>query len=49
LPLLLVSGLDYEERALEGRAAGAADYIRKGRIELDLAEALLAVSPRARA
>ena len=44
--MVLISGLDYEERALEGRAAGAADYVRKGRIEADLAQAILSVAPR---
>jgi DNA-binding NarL/FixJ family response regulator len=46
LPVVLISGLDYEEGALEGRAAGAADYVRKGRIELDLTQAILTVALR---
>jgi DNA-binding NarL/FixJ family response regulator len=49
LPVVLISGLDYEEGALEGRAAGAVDYVRKGRIEADLAEAILTVAPRQQA
>lgn len=36
LPVLAISGHDYEERALEIRAAGAADYIRKARVEDEL-------------
>ncbi|HEY8030599.1 MAG TPA: response regulator transcription factor [Gaiellaceae bacterium] len=36
LPVLAISGHDYEERALEIRAAGAADYIRKARLEDEL-------------
>ena len=36
LPVLAISGHDYEERALEIRSAGAADYIRKARLEDEL-------------
>jgi two-component system, NarL family, nitrate/nitrite response regulator NarL len=36
LPVLAISGHDYEERALEIRAAGAADYIRKARLDDEL-------------
>ena len=42
LPVVLVSGYDYEERAAEVAEAGAADYIRKGRIQDDLLSVLLA-------
>lgn len=45
LPVLAISGHDYEERVLEIRAAGAADYVRKARLEDELlvvAAALLA-------
>jgi CheY-like chemotaxis protein len=41
-PVLLISGLSYDERAAEALNAGAADYIRKGRITTDLPNALLA-------
>jgi DNA-binding NarL/FixJ family response regulator len=47
LPIVLISGLDYEEGALEGRDAGASDYVRKGRLELDLGEAILAAARQA--
>ena len=47
LPIVAVSGHDYEERVLEIRAAGADDYVRKARLEDELADALLAlVRPR---
>jgi CheY-like chemotaxis protein len=43
LPVIAISGHDYEERVLEIRAAGAVDYVRKARLEEDLPEALAAV------
>jgi CheY-like chemotaxis protein len=46
LPIVLISGYDFDDRALEGRQAGASDYVRKGRIEADLVEALLAAIGR---
>ena len=51
LPVLAISGHDYEERALEIRAAGAADYIRKARLEdeLTVVAAKLARRQRSRA
>ena len=36
LPIVAVSGHDYEERVLEIRAAGADDYVRKARLEEEL-------------
>ena len=45
LPIVAISGHDYEERVLEIREAGAVDYVRKARIEDDLVltlEALIA-------
>ena len=36
MPVLAISGHDYEERVLEIRAAGAADYVRKARLEDEL-------------
>lgn len=39
--IVAVSGFDYSERALEARLAGAYDYVRKGRVEADIVEALL--------
>ena len=43
LPVLAVSGHDYEERVLEIRAAGAADYVRKARVDEELPDALEAL------
>lgn len=43
LPVVAVSGSEYEERVLEIRAAGAVDYVRKSRVADDLVEALMAV------
>jgi two-component system, NarL family, nitrate/nitrite response regulator NarL len=37
LPVVAISGHDYEERVLEIRAAGADDYVRKARLEEELA------------
>jgi len=42
LPVLAISGVDYEERVLEIRAVGAVDYVRKSRVNEDLADALAA-------
>jgi hypothetical protein len=36
---VLVSGYDYEERALEAAEAGATEYVRKGRLDRDLVAA----------
>ncbi len=36
VPVLAIGGHDYEERVLEMRAAGAADYVRKARLEDEL-------------
>jgi NarL family two-component system response regulator LiaR len=47
LPVVAITGSEYEERALEVRQAGAADYVRKGRLGPDLAEAILAAARRA--
>jgi CheY-like chemotaxis protein len=46
LPIVAISGHDYDERALEIREAGAVDYVRKARIEEDLVDALFAALPR---
>jgi CheY-like chemotaxis protein len=42
LPIVAVSGHDYEERVLEMRRAGADDYVRKARLADELPRALLA-------
>lgn len=43
IPVLAISGYDYEERVLDIRDAGAADYVRKARIEDELCIALAAM------
>jgi two-component system response regulator DegU len=43
LPIVAVSGHDYEERVLEIRTAGARDYVRKSRVADHLCEALAAL------
>ena len=48
LPIVAVSGHDYEERVLEIRSAGASDYVRKARLEDELPRALEALLGRAR-
>lgn len=40
LPIVAVSGHDYEERVLEIRSAGADDYVRKARLAEELPRAL---------
>jgi DNA-binding NarL/FixJ family response regulator len=46
LPVVAISGVDYEERVLEIRAVGAVDYVRKARVDEDLADALVtAIEP----
>ena len=41
LPIVAISGHDYEERALEIREAGADDYIRKARLDEELVPVLV--------
>ena len=43
LPIVAISGHDYEERVLEIREAGADDYVRKARIDDELGRALAAL------
>ena len=43
LPIVAVSGHDYEERVLEIRRAGADDYVRKARLEAELPRVLAAL------
>jgi CheY-like chemotaxis protein len=43
LPIVAVSGHDYEERVLEIRRAGADDYVRKARLEDELPPVLAAL------
>jgi len=44
LPIVAISGRDYEERVLDIRNAGAADYVRKARIEDELPDTLAALA-----
>ena len=46
LPIVAVSGHDYEERVLEIRRAGADDYVRKARLADELPRVLLALLER---
>jgi DNA-binding NarL/FixJ family response regulator len=48
LPVLAISGHDYEERVLEIREAGAADYVRKARLGDELPAVAAALSARSR-
>ena len=48
LPVVAISGHDYTERVLEIRAAGAVDYVRKSRVEEELADVLVALLEPAR-
>ena len=48
LPIVAVSGHDYEERVLEIRRAGADDYVRKARLAHELPRALMSLLNRAR-
>jgi len=41
LPIVAVSGHDYEERVLEIRQAGADDYVRKARMAVELRRVLV--------
>jgi two-component system nitrate/nitrite response regulator NarL len=43
LPIVAVSGHDYEERVLEIREAGADDYVRKARMAAELPRVLAAL------
>jgi DNA-binding NarL/FixJ family response regulator len=43
LPIVAVSGHDYEERVLEIRQAGADDYVRKARLASELPRVLSAL------
>jgi DNA-binding NarL/FixJ family response regulator len=48
LPVVAISGHDYTERVLEIRAAGAVDYVRKSRVEEELADVLVSLLEPAR-
>jgi DNA-binding NarL/FixJ family response regulator len=42
LPVVAISGHEYEERVLEIREAGAVDYVQKSRVVTDLVDVLMA-------
>jgi DNA-binding NarL/FixJ family response regulator len=46
VPVLAISGHDYEERVLDIRDAGAGDYVRKARVGDELCDALAALLAR---
>lgn len=46
LPIVAISGHDYEERVLDIRDAGAGDYVRKARVHDELCDALAALLHR---
>ena len=48
LPIVAISGNDYEERVLEIRQAGADDYVRKARLADELPRVLVALLSAAR-
>jgi DNA-binding NarL/FixJ family response regulator len=48
LPIVAISGHDYEERVLEIRQAGADDYVRKARLAEELPRVLVALLSAAR-
>jgi CheY-like chemotaxis protein len=48
VPVIAISGHDYEERVLEIREAGAVDYVRKARVDSELADALASLLDPAR-
>ena len=48
VPVLAISGHDYEERVLEIREAGAADYVRKARLGDELVDVAAALTARTR-
>ena len=46
VPVLAISGHDYEERVFDMRDAGAGDYVRKARVADELCDALAALLDR---
>ncbi|MGH3009622.1 MAG: response regulator [Gaiellaceae bacterium] len=48
LPIVAVSGHDYEERVLEIRSAGADDYVRKARLADELPRVLATLLSRSK-
>jgi len=48
IPVVAITGSEYEERALEVRDAGAVDFVGKGRLGPDLVEIVVAAVHRRR-
>jgi DNA-binding NarL/FixJ family response regulator len=48
VPVVAISGHDYEERVFEIREAGAVDYVRKARVEEELPDVLASLLAPAR-
>jgi DNA-binding NarL/FixJ family response regulator len=48
IPVVAITGSEYEERALEMRDAGAVDFVRKGRLGPDLVDIVVAAAHRRR-
>ena len=48
IPIVAITGSEYEERALEMRDAGAVDFVGKSRIAPDLVEILVGAAERRR-
>jgi CheY-like chemotaxis protein len=48
VPVVAISGHEYEERVLEIREAGAADYVRKSRVHEELTDVLASLLVPAR-
>jgi CheY-like chemotaxis protein len=44
IPVVAITGSEYEERALEVQDAGAVDFVRKGRLHPDLVDAVVAAA-----
>jgi NarL family two-component system response regulator LiaR len=48
IPVVAITGSEYEERALEVQDAGAVDFVRKGRLDPDLVDIVVAAAHRRR-
>jgi DNA-binding NarL/FixJ family response regulator len=48
MPVVAITGWEYEERALEVQEAGAVDFVRKGRLDPDLIGVVVAAASRGR-
>jgi NarL family two-component system response regulator LiaR len=48
IPVVAITGSEYEERALEVQDAGAVDFVRKGRLDPDLVDIVVAAAHQRR-